>query len=60
MTLRLVAGLQPVREAIRAHGAKLERVLVEAARDAPQLEALARFAGYYGAKVERPARSELD
>ena len=58
--MRLVAGLQPVREAIRAHGAKLERVLVEAARDAPQLEALARFAGDHGAKVERPARSELD
>jgi 23S rRNA (guanosine2251-2'-O)-methyltransferase len=60
VTSRLVAGLQPVREAIRAHGAKLERVLVEAARDAPQLEALARFAGDQGAKVERPARSELD
>lgn len=60
MTLRLVAGLQPVREAIRAHGAKLERVLVEAARDAPQLEALARFASDHGASVERPARSELD
>ncbi len=60
MTTRLVAGLQPVREAIRAHGSRLERVLVESARDAPQLEALARFAGDHGARVERPARSELD
>jgi 23S rRNA (guanosine2251-2'-O)-methyltransferase len=57
---RLVAGLQPVREAIRAHGDKLERVLVEGARDAPQLDALARFAQDHGARVERPARSELD
>ncbi len=60
MTARLIAGLQPVREAIRAHGAKLDRVLVEAAHDAPQLEALARFAGDHGARVERPARAELD
>lgn len=61
MSGRLVCGLQPVREAIRAHGDKL-RVLVEAeAREpSPQLEALARFAGYYGARVERPSRGELD
>lgn len=57
---RLVAGLQPVREAIRAHGDRLERVLVEGVRDAPQLDALARFAQDHGARVERPARSELD
>jgi 23S rRNA (guanosine2251-2'-O)-methyltransferase len=57
---RLVAGLQPVREAILAHGAALQRVLVESARDAPQLEALARFARDHGAKVERPSRGELD
>jgi 23S rRNA (guanosine2251-2'-O)-methyltransferase len=57
-----VCGLQPVREAIRAHGAKLERVLVEAeAREpSPQLEALARYAGDHGARVERPSRAELD
>ncbi len=60
MSSRLVAGLQPVREAIRAHGAKLERVLVEGARDAPQLDALARFASDHGAQVERPSRAELD
>jgi 23S rRNA (guanosine2251-2'-O)-methyltransferase len=59
---RLVCGLQPVREAIRAQGARLERVLVEAeAREpSPQLEALARFARDHGAPVERPSRTELD
>jgi 23S rRNA (guanosine2251-2'-O)-methyltransferase len=60
LTGRLIAGLQPVREAIRAHGEKLERVLVEGVRDAPQLEALARFARDHGARVERPPRSDLD
>jgi 23S rRNA (guanosine2251-2'-O)-methyltransferase len=58
---RLVCGLQPVREAIRAHGPKLARVFVEsAARDAPQLEALARYAHDHGAPVERVARADLD
>lgn len=60
MTARLIAGLQPVREAIRAHGERLERVLVEGARDAPQLEALARYARDHGARVERPPRADLD
>ena len=60
MSERLIAGLQPVREAIRAHGDKLGRVLVEAARDAPQLEALARFARDHGARVDRPPRADLD
>jgi len=57
-----VCGLQPVREAIRAHGAKLERVAVEEkGREAsPQLEAVARFAGDHGARVERVPRAELD
>jgi 23S rRNA (guanosine2251-2'-O)-methyltransferase len=58
---RLVCGLQPVREAIRAHGSKLTRVLVEDdARDAPQLDALARFARDHGASVDRTSRGELD
>lgn len=59
---RLVCGLQPVREAIRAHGSKLERVLVEANGRAvsPQLEAVARFAGDHRVRVERVARAELD
>ncbi len=57
-----MCGLQPVREAIRAHGAKLERVAVEEkGREAsPQLEAVARFAGDHGARVERVPRAELD
>jgi 23S rRNA (guanosine2251-2'-O)-methyltransferase len=50
-----------VREAIRAHGARLERVLVGTdADDAPQLDALARFAKDRGATVERRSRDELD
>jgi 23S rRNA (guanosine2251-2'-O)-methyltransferase len=59
---RLVCGLQPVREAIRSHGAKLERVLVEveAREPSPQLEALARFARDHGARVDRLSRAELD
>lgn len=59
---RIICGLQPVREAIRKHGAQLSRVVVESApeRQAPQLEALARFAHDHGASVERLARGDLD
>jgi 23S rRNA (guanosine2251-2'-O)-methyltransferase len=68
---RVVCGIQAVREAIRAHGAKLERVAVEASpsvsrppasgrEGAPQLEALARYARDHGAVVDRLARSDLD
>ncbi len=56
---RLVIGLQPVREAIRAHGDKLGRVLVEKG-DSETLAALARFASDRGATVERVDRSMLD
>ncbi|HVJ89895.1 MAG TPA: RNA methyltransferase substrate-binding domain-containing protein, partial [Labilithrix sp.] len=56
---RLVTGLQPVREAIRVHGNRLERVLVEE-RGGPQIEAVARFAHDRGATVIRVSRSELD
>ncbi len=57
----MICGLQPVREAIRAHGAKLERVLIaREPREAAQLEALARFARDHGASVERVARAQLD
>ncbi len=57
--MRLVTGLQPVREAIRVHGADLERVLVE--KDGgPQIDAVARFAEGRGSKVERVSRAELD
>lgn len=56
---RLVTGLQPVREAIRVHGAKLESVLVEE-NGGPQIEAIARFATDRGAKVVIVRRAELD
>lgn len=57
----MICGLQPVREAIRAHGNRLTRVLVESdSRDAGPLDALARFASDHGALVERPARATLD
>jgi 23S rRNA (guanosine2251-2'-O)-methyltransferase len=57
---RVICGIQPVREAIRAHGRALSRVLVEGQKDAPQLEALARFAADQGAPVERALRADLD
>jgi 23S rRNA (guanosine2251-2'-O)-methyltransferase len=56
---RVICGLQPVREAIAVHGAEL-RVLVEKNHDAPQLDALVRFAKDRGSRVERVARAELD
>jgi 23S rRNA (guanosine2251-2'-O)-methyltransferase len=56
---RLVTGLQPVREAIRVHGDRLERVLIEE-RGGPQIEAVARFATDRGATVTRVSRGELD
>ena len=56
---RLVTGLQPVREAIRVHGERLERVLVED-KGGPQIDAVARFAEGRGAKVTRVSRGELD
>ncbi len=58
--MRLVCGIQPVREAVRAHGASLSRVLVEDSKSSPQLDALARFASDQGARVERVNRAELD
>ncbi len=58
---RFICGLQPVREAIRARGGELEKVLVErGSGDDAQFDALARFAGDHGVTVERVARVELD
>ncbi|MBK6691377.1 MAG: 23S rRNA (guanosine(2251)-2'-O)-methyltransferase RlmB [Myxococcales bacterium] len=57
--MRLIVGMQPVREAIAAHGEKLGRVLV--AKDGgPKVDALSRFARDRGAKVETVERRELD
>jgi 23S rRNA (guanosine2251-2'-O)-methyltransferase len=57
--MRLVVGVQPVREAVRAHGRRVEELYVEKG-DHPQLEALARFARDQGIQVTLSDRSELD
>ncbi len=57
---RLVLGLQPVREAIRRHGAALHEVLLDARRS-PKLDALARFAADQSVpRVRDVTRAELD
>lgn len=56
---RLVFGLQPVREAIRAHGNRIERIVVERGAG-PKIDALARFAEGKGIPVETTGRGELD
>ncbi len=55
---RMIVGLQPVREAIRAHGEKL-RVLVDR-KPSKELDAVARFAKDRGASVERVLTGTLD
>jgi 23S rRNA (guanosine2251-2'-O)-methyltransferase len=60
---RLVIGMQPVREAIRVHGARLGAVLVErgAGESEARLDALARFAtDREVSEVRRAERRELD
>src|ERR1041385_788903 len=59
---RLILGIQPVREAIRVHGARLGQVLVERGPgDKGRLDALARFATDQGvADVVRVDRRDLD
>ena len=57
--MRLVYGLQPVREAIRAHGNRVDWVLVQQ-DGGPKLDALARYAGDQGIKVQRGPRGDLD
>ena len=57
---RLVAGIQPVRECVRARAADIER-LVLADSDSPTLGGLERFARDQGVvHVERLPRGELD
>jgi 23S rRNA (guanosine2251-2'-O)-methyltransferase len=56
---RLVLGIQPVREAVRAHGRRVSEVAVEKG-DHPQLQALARFARDQGIDVKEVSRAELD
>jgi 23S rRNA (guanosine2251-2'-O)-methyltransferase len=56
---RIVVGLQPVREAIRVHGAALDEVLVSRG-DNPRLEALLRFARSNGVSAAQVPRSHID
>jgi len=58
--LRLVVGLQPVREAIRTHQFRLDRLILEA-RPSDRLEALERFARDQGVNtIERLSRQLID
>jgi 23S rRNA (guanosine2251-2'-O)-methyltransferase len=56
---RLVYGLQPVREVIRAHGERVERLFVERGAG-PKIEALGRFGQDRGIPVEVVSRADLD
>jgi 23S rRNA (guanosine2251-2'-O)-methyltransferase len=57
---RLIAGLQPVREAILAHGNRVVRVSIEQG-DSPRLEALVRFATDHAVgEITREPRGLLD
>lgn len=57
---RLVAGIQPVREAIRAHGSKLTRVALDGRRS-PRLLALEQFARDQGvAEILSVSGAQLD
>ena len=56
---RAILGIQPVREAIRVHGAELETIFVQQ-NGGPTLEGLIRFAEGRGATVELVSRGDLD
>jgi 23S rRNA (guanosine2251-2'-O)-methyltransferase len=58
--LRLIVGLQPVREAIRVHRSGLRRVAIEE-KPSPTLDAIARFASDQGVpEVVRASRVDLE
>lgn len=57
--MRLITGLQAVREAIKVHGEKLEKVYL-VTDGGPQIDAVARFAEGRGATVSRVVRGDLD
>lgn len=56
--LRTVIGLQPVREALRAHGNAVREVLL--LRETPRLAGLGRLARELGVPVSEVSRQELD
>ena len=60
--MRLIVGIQPVRESIRAEerGRKAPTKVLVDDKGSPQIEALARFARDHGIAVERVPRTELD
>jgi len=60
--MRLIVGIQPVREAIRSEerGRKPPAKILVDDRGSPQIEALARFARDRGIAVEQVPRDELD
>jgi 23S rRNA (guanosine2251-2'-O)-methyltransferase len=55
----MILGVQPVREAIRAHGSKLDRLLVEQG-GGPKIDSLARYAADQGVAVDVLSRGEMD
>ncbi len=55
---RLVLGVQPVRELLRAHGKGVRVLLLD--EESPRLDGLAKLAGDVGARVERASRADLD
>ena len=58
---RLVLGLQPVREAIAAHGAAVDLLVETRAREPERLEALVRYARDRGVtRIDSVERRELD
>ncbi len=56
--LRLVVGLQPVREALRVHQRAVSEVLLQ--RQTPRLEGVERLASSLGVPVRHVTRQELD
>jgi 23S rRNA (guanosine2251-2'-O)-methyltransferase len=56
--VRLIVGLQPVREALRAHGSDAKALYV--LKDNPRIDRLAEFATGFGVEVRAVSAGELD
>jgi 23S rRNA (guanosine2251-2'-O)-methyltransferase len=57
---RQVFGIQPVREALRVHGAAVRGLLLQKDSDNPKVAGLARLAEQQGVPIGQATRSELD
>ena len=57
---RTVFGIQPVREALRVHGAKVTSLIVQEGSDNPKLASLLKLAESVGVTIAPASRSELD